>query len=141
MNSATTTEPTPTTITAETLAERIARLAPGEDCTERMDILADAADAGVSDKDLALMAKAPRIAEGDEITLPRHKLENLSRGKGWARCGSGRSAEWGKRCADGYRVGPGYWVVGGSDGYARKGEITWDVSHIRAGGKVWTVAV
>jgi hypothetical protein len=38
-------------------------------------------------------------------------------------------------------VGPGYWVVGGSDGFARKGEITWDVSHVRAGGKVWTVAV
>lgn len=141
MNNATTTEPTPTIITAETLSERIARLAPGEDCADRMDILADAADAGVSDADLAKMAKAPRIAEGDRITLPRHKLENLSRGKGWARCGSGRSAEWGQRCADGYRVGPGFWVVGGSDGYTRKGEITWDVTHIRAGGKVWTIAV
>ena len=97
MNNATTTEPTPTTITTETLAERIARLAPGEDCTGRMDILADAADAGVTDKDLALLAKAPRIAEGDQITLPRHKLENLSRGKGWARCGGSRFTTSGTR--------------------------------------------
>lgn len=72
--------------------------------------------------------------------LPPHRFESLSRGSGWCRKGKGDSATWGERTDGGYRVGPGRWIVGGNDGFRRKGSDEWTVEHVTVGGQIWTVA-
>lgn len=100
--------------------------------------LADAA--GVSDSVFVRIAAALRVARSSTIVLPAHHLEGLSRGRGWARSGSGSSVVWGERDDGGYRVGTGRWIVGGNDGFRRKGENKWKVEHVDVGGATWTVA-
>lgn len=93
--------------------------------------------------DLATLVKlrdAGRLSRKNTITLPRHRRENMSRGKGWARKGRGKEVSWGERDDTGYIVGPGRWTVGGNDGYHRKGETVWTVTHIAVGPQTWTVA-
>jgi hypothetical protein len=63
--------------------------------------------------------------------VPCHRFENLSRGRGWARLGSGKEAVWGERSNGGYRLRQeGRWVVGGHDGFSRKGETIWTVRRV-----------
>lgn len=97
--------------------------------------------ARASDEALEALCDANRVARGDTIVLPAHRYEGLSRGRGWARKGKGSSAVWGESEDGGYRVGPGKWIVGGNDGFARKGETDWVVSHVAVGAATWTIAV
>lgn len=124
----------------ETATERTARLALTDIGEGRAKTLG-LAHPHVDDETFRRIGDALRVnRDGPTITLPAHRFEGLSRGKGWARKGKGDSAEWGERTEKGYRVGPGRWTVGGSDGFSRKGEDTWTVEHITIDGKVWTIA-
>jgi hypothetical protein len=87
-----------------------------------------AASRGATPQDLRDIAEAIRVSTGDGIILPAHHYETLSRGRGWARLGRGERAVWGERVEGGYRLRlAGRWVIGGHDGFARKGETIWDV--------------
>jgi len=126
--------------------ERLAALvAKYSDLTDkRKDSLARAIALGAADDTLTVLAEALRLnsTSGDKLTvvIPANRLENLSRGKGWCRKGRGDSAEWGERTDNGYRVGPGRWLVHGSDGFSRTKEDTWTVKHVAVGSETWTVA-
>jgi hypothetical protein len=89
---------------------------------------------------LQALCDATRLARAATVDLPAHRYEGLARGRGWARKGRGGSAEWGERVDGGYRVGPGRWIVGGSDGFARRGETEWVVRHVTVGAETWTIA-
>jgi hypothetical protein len=106
----------------------------------RIERLARALELGAWDSALEKLCDAARTSDEPTIVLPAHRFEGLSRGKGWARKGSRNSAEWGERVKGGYRVGPGHWLVGGNDGFSRKGEDTWDVEHVTVGSETWTIA-
>jgi hypothetical protein len=94
------------------------------------------ADQALVDK----LAKAMRLSRKDTIVLPAGRYESLSRGKGWARCGRGDSAQWGERETGGYRVGVGSWLVFSSDGFHRESRTEWVVKHIQVGNQTWTLA-
>lgn len=99
-----------------------------------------AVDAGVDFPTLRDIITAPRLNRDETIVLPAGRFEGLSRGKGWARQGTGLSARWGEKVSGGYRVGPGKWVVGSTDGFNRKDSVTWDVEHLAVGDQTWTRA-
>lgn len=127
----------------ETVEARIARLQSRIEralSAPRIESLHLAHAAGVDDDTFVQLAKAARLARKATIVLPAHRFEGLSRGRGWARKGTGDSAVWGERVEGGYRVGPGRWSVGGHDGFSRKGSETWTVTHIAVGADTWTVA-
>jgi len=128
-----------TVYTIETLS---ARYAEGNTTPnpKRIERLARALELGASDQALEAICDAARTSMTDTIVLPAQRFEGLSRGKGWCRKGRGDSAEWGERDDGGYRVGPGKWTVGGSDGFSRKGQNEWIVKHVQVGAEVWTVA-
>lgn len=70
---------------------------------------------------------AVRIGSVEGITLPAGRYGNLSRGKSWCRKGSGANAVWANNDG-GHRVAEaGKWIVGSSDGFARKEQTQWDV--------------
>jgi len=127
-----------TTATIEKLATL---LAVHTDVSEgRRLALAAAIELGADDAGLTALCEARRTSRNRTIVLPAQRFEHLSRGRGWARKGKGDSAEWGTRVAGGYRVGPGHWVVGGNDGFTRKGEDTWTVKSLTVGTETWTIA-
>lgn len=135
------------TTEAETLEARIERLEPerakltSRDLSDtRRETLAVAHAAGVDDRTFVTIAAELRVSRKSTIVLPAHRLEGMSRGRGWARKGRGSSAVWGERVDGGYQVGPGRWIVGGHDGFSRKGQTEWTVEHVRVGGEIWTVA-
>lgn len=123
----------------ETVTDRIARLKL-EDIGETRLALLTEAHSLVDDTTFARISDAMRVAKSMTVVLPAHRYEGLSRGKGWARQGVGKSAVWGERVSGGYRVGPGRWTVGGNDGFRRKGETEWNVEHVTVGGETWTIA-
>lgn len=126
---------------ARVLNGRIARVAGGAAVSDaRRASLALAHEAGVDDRTFAKLATAKRLSRKADIELPAHRLESMSRGRGWARNGTGKNVRWGERSKNGYKVGPGEWSVGGHDGFHRKGEETWNVRHVMVGGKTWTIA-
>jgi len=127
------------TTETETVEGRIARLGIHDISTARTESLTIAHPI-VSDEIFARLAGAPRLSRGSTIVLPHHRYELLSRGKGWARRGSGNTATWGEREPKGYRVGPGRWIVHGSDGFSRAGDVIWSVHNIVVGDKTWTIA-
>jgi hypothetical protein len=97
----------------------------------RCRVLMLAASRGGTPQDLRDIAEALRVSTGDGITVPMHHYETLSRGRGWARRGRGKDAVWGERVEGGYRLhAEGRWVVGGHDGFARRGETVWDVRRV-----------
>src|SRR5690606_24636110 len=106
----------------------------------RRESLRLAIEAGAPRKTLEQIAEAVRVKRCDTITLPPGRYERLSRGRGWARKGKGASAEWGERVDGGYRVGPGRWSVGSSDGFNRKSSTDWSVEHVAVGSETWTIA-
>lgn len=107
----------------------------------RKETLARALELGASDERLVELRDAPRVSRKETIVLPPHRFEGLSRGRGWCRKGRGDSAVWGERTDQGgYRVGPGRWEVGATDGFARKRTVSWDVRHVVIGGETWTIA-
>jgi hypothetical protein len=90
-----------------------------------------AASRGATPQDLRDIAEAVRVSTGDGVTVPHHHYETLSRGRGWARLGRGERAVWGERVEGGYRLRlAGRWVIGGHDGFSRRGETTWDVAVV-----------
>ena len=125
----------------ETLNDRLSRLSITDALTPvRRESLTIAHEAGVDDSTLGVLARTLRLSREDRITLPFHHYETLSRGKGWARKGSGKHVEWGERVKDGYCVGPGIWTIGGNDGFTRKGETEWVVKAVQVGAAIWTIA-
>lgn len=122
------------------LAE-LAELTEGYELTEtRLERLRLAIDLGASPGALVALRDARRTSRRASILVPRNRLEGLSRGRGWARKGRGSSAEWGEREDGYYRVGPGKWTVGGSDGFSRKKSDSWVVEHVQVGDQTWTIA-
>jgi hypothetical protein len=98
---------------------------------ERCHTLVVAAAAGATPADLKAIAEATRASRGAYIWVPCHRYESLSRGRGWARLGSGKDVVWGERSNGGYRLRQeGRWSVGGHDGFQRKGETTWTVRRV-----------
>ena len=125
----------------DTATERAARLCPLETIPEsRLPTLEAASAFGCSDESFIRLCEANRTSREETIVLPRHRYEGLSRGRGWARSGRGDNVIWGERVDGGYRVGPGRWSVGATDGFSRKDATTWDVAHIAVGPETWTVA-
>lgn len=120
---------------------QIDHLCEGHQVSERRrESLAIAIGLGADDATLIRLRDARRLARRDDIVLPPHHYEGLSRGRGWARMGSGKSVVWGERDGAGYRVGPGRWSIGATDGFSRKDSIEWTVEHVRVGDQVWTTA-
>jgi len=107
---------------------------------KRRESLQIAIDLGADQKTLEQLRDAARIYRADYIVLPAHRYEGLSRGRGWARKGRGDSAVWGERTDDGYKVGPGRWTVGATDGFSRKATNDWTVKNIKVGDQIWTIA-
>lgn len=132
----------PPATAGETLADRIARqwLETDPPSAARRESLQIAHERGVDDATFARLCEANLVARKATVKLPLHRLEGMSRGKGWCRQGQGSSAVWGERDGAGYRVGPGRWVVGGHDGFSRKGHTDWRVEHLDVAGETWTVA-
>jgi len=128
---------TATTATAAILADL---LTGHEDEREFLaGVLAE--DPGTDRATLVALRDAVRVERRSAtIVLPAGRLEGLSRGRGWCRQGRGDAAVWGHRCAGGYRVGPGAWVVGATDGFSRQSRTDWIVSRLVVGGDVWTIA-
>lgn len=102
--------------------------------------LGKAREAGAKLVALRTLVDAVRVSSTATIILPPGKYAGLSRGHGWARMGQGDSVVWGESVDGGYRVGPGKWSVGSSDGSSRKSDTPWVVKHIRVGDAIWTVA-
>lgn len=121
--------------------ERLSSLIGDHSVTDaRRESLRLAIEAGADDATLATLLAASRIARSETIVLPAGRFEHLSRGRGWARKGRGDTVEWGERVTGGYRVGPGRWMVGSTDGFKRKDSVEWIVRHISVGSAVWTMA-
>lgn len=134
------TETVETVETTETVAERIARLQLTGLSEGRLESLA-LAHPLVTDEIFTLLANSLRVRRRATMILPAHRLEGMSRGRGWARKGHGDRAVWGEREDGGYRVSePGRWIVGGHDGFSRSGENSWDVRHVTVGTETWSVA-
>jgi hypothetical protein len=90
-----------------------------------------AASRGATPQDLRAIAEATRVSTGDGITVPAHHYETLSRGRGWARFGRGKEAVWADRVEGGYRLRlAGRWIIGGHDGFTRRGEDVWNVKCV-----------
>lgn len=123
----------------ETVDERIARLGLTDIGDRRHEALA-IAHLYVDDATFRQLADARLLSKVDEIILPANRLEGLSRGRGWARQGTGSNVVWGRRVSGGYQVGPGRWSVGATDGFSRKRSDDWDVEHVTVGPETWTVA-
>ena len=106
----------------------------------RRESLTIAASLGADVQTLAKLRDATRLARKASIIIPCVRYETLSRGRGWCRCGRGDSASWGERVYNGYKVGPGTWIVFGSDGFSRSDRVPWTVRHIQVGDQTWTMA-
>jgi len=124
----------------ETVDERMARL--GHTFTikpHELEALA-IANSLVNDKVFTQLATATHLSQEQTIVLPPGRYDHCSRGKGWARKGKGDNVTWGDRVKGGYEVGPGFWIVGSSDGFNRKSQLEWEVKHVQVGEQTWTVA-
>lgn len=121
----------------------IDEICSGHDVSDtRKATLVSAIELGATDAALTKIRDARRVCRDSKtIVLPSQRYESLSRGRGWARMGKGPGAVWGERADGGYRVGPGRWTIGGNDGFTRKGEDMWDVSHVAVGEQIWTIAL
>ena len=120
----------------------IEQLIDGHEVSDaRRERLTIAIAAGATDEALIALRDAERTSMTDTITLSSHRYEHLSRGRGWCRQGRGADVRWGERTDGGdYRVGPGRWSVGATDGFDRKAAVDWRVTHVQVGGQTWTVA-
>lgn len=131
-------------MTYEVLIERCVRLCEVESVAAMhehdVQLLEEAHELGVGDDDFLAIIRADRVSRTDTIVLPKGSLEDLSRGRGWCRQGSGADVVWGERVDGGYRVGPGRWSVGSTDGFKRKRARDWKVAHITVGEATWTLA-
>lgn len=133
-------EMSPDKIVAEEIAsvpwDQIETARPG--CTEGIDrtdprrhagILAIAAANGATIAQLARIAAAPYVSNGDTVAVGT-RFGHLSRGKAWARQGSGSNAVWAKKSGGTVHLTPGNWIVGSDDGFRRKERALWTVSAV-----------
>jgi len=107
-------------------------------CTEGIDrtdprrragILALAAANGASIAHLARIAAAPYASVGDTVAVGT-RFGHLSRGKAWARQGSGSNVVWARKSGGTVYLTPGNWTVGSDDGFKRKERVGWTVSAV-----------
>jgi len=105
-----------------------------------LECLKIARENGADKATLDSLASAVMIRRADaKVILPQNHLQRLRFGRGWCRKGSGSDTQYGERTDNGdYRVGPGRWTVGGTEG-SKKSSTTWVVEHVVVGGDVWTV--
>jgi len=107
------------------------------ECSDsRLVTIAIAAEASAGVIVIEKLHGAARVSRTDSIKLPQHRFAGLSRGKGWCLTGATGKGEF----IEDYRVGPGAYRCGGSDGFARKGADVWKVEHVQVGAAVWTIA-
>jgi len=106
----------------------------------RRESLAVAISLGADATTLATLADAVRVSRKETVLIPQGRFARLSRGKGWCRSGKGAGASWAELEGNEYRVGPGKYVVGSNDGFTRKEQTDWTVSHVQVGTQTWTVA-
>lgn len=123
------------TVTIETLTVGRTNIS-----AKRIESLTIAIGLGADEATLIELRDAEHLSRTATVRLPAHRLEGMSRGRGWARMGRGDSAVWGERVDGGYRVGPGRWTVGGNDGFNRKGSNEYTARHIAVGDQTWTIA-
>jgi len=95
----------------------------------RAGILAIAAANGASIADLALIADAPYASIGDTVAVGT-RYGHKSRGKAWARQGSGSNVVWARKSEGTVYLTPGIWTVGSDDGFGRKETVEWTVSVV-----------
>lgn len=123
------------------VSEAVRTLIDGADVSPaRRESLERAIELGADEACLTALRDATRLCRRDTIVLPAHRYESLSRGRGWARRGRGDAAVWGERVDDGYRVGPGRWTVGATDGFSRRDSVVWVVEAVTVGDETWTIA-
>ena len=124
------------------MTTRIESLTAGKKVSEqRVKTIARAIELGADDATVLTLVDACRVKQNSAtICIPADKLEGLSRGRGWCRQGNGDAVVWGERTDLGYRVGPGRWTIGATDGFSRKNSTQWDVRHVQVGGETWTIA-
>lgn len=107
----------------------------------RIETLAAAVEAGVSDTGLEKLATAWGTSKRHEITLPFGAHETgRGKGRGWARMGTGSDALWGVDAERGFKVGPGEWTVGSTDGGAKSSRDRWLVEEVTVGAERWLVS-
>ena len=100
-----------------------------------------AIELGAPAKTLRAILDADRLKRAPYIVLPAGRYDHLSRGRGWARKGTGATVEWGDKHENGWKVAtPGVWTVGSTDGYNRKENKKYTVKHLQVGDQTWTIA-
>src|SRR5690606_9390832 len=130
-------EMSPDKIIAEEIAsvpwDQMELVRPG--CTEGIDrtnpqrragVLAIAAANGASIAQLARIAAALYAVIGDAVPIAT-RYGYKSRGKAWARQGSGNNIIWAKKNGGTVYLTPGNWTVGSDDGFRRKESVEWTV--------------
>ena len=128
-------------MTTETFAARIDRLNLAAVTEARMESLAAAHEAGVTDDDLRRCATARRLYRSGTVRLPAGDYAHTSRGRDWCREGTGDGVVWGDRHeGGGFVVRAGRWSVGSTDGFERNSRKVWLVEHVAVGSDIWTIA-
>lgn len=100
-----------------------------EDPEGRAGVLAQAAAHGATVGELAQIAQARRASRGPHVAILT-RFGGLSRGKAWARIGSGSGAIWAEKEGGTVYLTPGDWIVGSDDGFKRKERSKWSVREI-----------
>jgi hypothetical protein len=125
----------------------VGELIAGYQVTEkRVELLRTALELGAAPEVLEKIRDAVRVKRVPEIVLPVHRLETLSRGRGYCGQREGRRIRgpfdsFADRVDGGYLVtSPGRWVVGGHDGFSRKATTEWDVVFVTVGEETWVLA-
>lgn len=95
----------------------------------RAGTLALAMSNGATVAELATIAAADYASRGDTVRVPT-RYGHLSRGKAWARQGSGSAVTWAEKRGGTVYLTPGTWTVGSDDGYSRRERVTIRVSRV-----------
>lgn len=113
----------------QTLAEALAIRFPHAS-EKRLEHLVKAASAGATDAQLDRVAVV-RATSTEESIPYSTRYGHHSRGKAWARQGSGSSPIWAEKNGGTVYLTPGRWVVGSDDGFRRKEKVTVKVTNIK----------
>lgn len=100
-----------------------------QDMEARAGTIRKALENGATVAQLVQVAAANRASRGDKIKIST-KYGHLSRGKAWARQGSGSSVTWAEKDGGTVWLTEGKWVVGSDDGFRRSQKDTWTVTRV-----------